>query len=113
MDAAHDAPLVQQLGEAKGDARWPSAGTLLRLPEPPVVVLHVKPAGSGAGVVVRLLNASDTEQQAEIGSALLNVRAAAACDLLENETGSLPVNGGAVTVSIPPRRVAVVRLTVE
>jgi len=113
LDAANDAPLLQHMGEAKGDPRWPAAGTLLRLPEPPIIVLHVKPAAACAGVVVRLLNASDTEQDAVIGSALLTIRAAAACDLLENVTGALPVSGGAVTLSIPPRRIAVVHLSVD
>ncbi len=110
LEAANDAPLLQHLGETKASEQWPATGALLELPQPPVVVLHVKPAADGAGVVVRLLNASDAEQPARIASGLVHIVGAQACDLLEQPTDALTVIDGAVTLSLPPRRIAVVRL---
>jgi hypothetical protein len=108
LEAANDAPLLQQLGEPHGELRLPSSGSLFTLPEPPVVVLHVKPSHDGSGALVRLLNASDEVQTANIGSALVQVGAADRCDLLENVTGSLPVAGGAVQLTLQPREIAAV-----
>ena len=110
LEAANDAPLLQQLGEPKGAGNWPASGALLELPQPPVIVLHVKPAADGAGVIVRLLNASDTEQTARLGSGLVRIVGAEACDLLEQPTGVLAVSDGSVTVSVPARRIVVMKL---
>ena len=73
-------------------------------------MLHVKPAADGAGVIVRLLNASDTEQPARLGSGLVRIVGAEACDLLEQPTGVLAVSDGSVTVNLPARRIAVIKL---
>jgi len=113
MEAAYDAPLLQHMGEPKGERQLPPSGTLLRLPVAPVVTLHVKPAAGSKEIVVRMQNASDTQQTATIGSALLRVVAAAPCDLLETATGALDVVDGSVNVTLPPRRIAVVKLQVE
>ena len=75
------------------------------------MVLHVKPA-TGNQLYVRLLNASDTEQAATVGSGLLRITAAATCDMLERVEGEAPVQDGAVSVSLAPRRVATLLLTV-
>jgi alpha-mannosidase len=108
LEAANDAPLLQQLGEPHGELRLPLAGSLLALPEPPVMVIHVKPAYSGSGALVRLLNASDEAQNATIGSGLVQIGQAVRCDLLENELGPLPVENGAVQLTLQPREMAAV-----
>ena len=103
MEAIHDAPLLQQLGEPHGDLSLPSTGSLLTLPESPVVVLHIKPATEDQGTLIRLLNAGDETQTAVIGSNLIRIGQAQQCDLLENVLGPLPVADGAVhlTLSFP------------
>jgi alpha-mannosidase len=108
LEAANDAPLLQQMGEPHGESLLPASGSLLQLPQPPVVVLHVKPAYDGSGALVRLLNASDTAQNATIGSGLVQIGSAVRCDLLENELGPLEVENGAVQLTLQPRATAAV-----
>jgi alpha-mannosidase len=91
---------------------------LLQLPESfspdsPVLTLHVKPAEHQPGLVVRLFNASDQEQRAQIGSGILRILSAQLCDLLEKPQWSIEVQNGTVTLNIPPRRVTAVLLQVE
>ena len=119
LEAAHAQPLLQHLGEPERHP-WllPEAGPLLRLPqnvspESPVLTMHVKPAERQPGLIVRLLNASDQAQPAEIGSGFLRILSAHWCDLLEKPQGSIEVQNGTVTLNVPPRRVMVVLLNVE
>jgi alpha-mannosidase len=118
LEAAYRQPLVQHLGEPPEETVFPAGEPLLRLPETadpltPVLTLHVKPAWEGSGAVVRLLNASDVEQETCVGSGLLRIHSAQACDLLENPREALPLQDGAVTLKIPPRQIAVLRLQFE
>jgi hypothetical protein len=107
LEAANDAPLMQHMGEPPvAAAAWPASGSLLDLPQPPVVVTHLKPAGEG--MLVRLLNASDSVQTARIGSGLVQITGAGRCDLLENPVSDLPVTGGAVELVLQPREMAAV-----
>lgn len=113
LEALHPTPLFQQLGEAAAaDAFLPERGSLLILPELPVAVLHIKAAPEGAGIIIRLLNASDTPHTAVIQSGLLTISGARRCDVLERPGAALDVRDGQVQVSIEPRRIAVVHLQV-
>ncbi len=117
-DAANPQPLLQQMGEPPADAVFPDSGSLLSLPEAnqpesPVLTLHVKPAWTGSGVIVRLINTSDKEEEASIASGLLSIQSAQECDVLENPQNDLPVKEDAVHIKIPSRRVACVRLEVK
>jgi alpha-mannosidase len=112
LEAANSAPVVQHLGEAPAEnIALPASGSLLDLPDAPVLTLHVKAARDGGGMIVRLLNASDAAQTATIGSSLLKIASAKQCDLLENVEAALNVQGGAVTVGIPARGIRSVLLT--
>jgi alpha-mannosidase len=82
-------------------------------PDSPVLTLHVKPAERGSGVIVRLFNASNQSQSAEIGSGLLRIINAQLCDLLETPQEPKMVQDGTVTLYLPPRRVTTVLLNVE
>jgi hypothetical protein len=119
QEAAYAQPLFQHLGEPKRHpAVLPEAGSLLRLPESfspdsPVSTMHVKAAERRPGVIVRLFNASDEAQPAEIGSGLLHILSAQQCDLLETPQASVEVKDGSVTLNAPPRRVTAVLLQVE
>ena len=119
LEAAYPQPLFQHLGEPKRDSPLhPGAGTLLRLPEnaspeSPVLTFHIKPAERQPGVILRLFNASDEVQPAEIGSGFLHILSAQWCDLLEKPQGSMEVQNGAVTLNVPARRMTVVLLNVE
>lgn len=111
-EALYDQPLAQHLGELTAETPWPASGSLLRLPQPPVMTLHVKPAVDG-GIVVRLLNASDAPRRAEIGSALLRILGAVLCDLFDQPNGGeVAMYDGAVAVEMAPRQLIVLRLQV-
>ena len=119
LEAAHAQPLFQHLGEPESHAPMlPDVGALLRLPESlspdsPVLTLHIKPAESRPGVIVRLFNASDQEQSAQIGSGVLRILSAQLCDLFETPQESIEVQNGTMSLSLPPRRVTTVLLNVE
>ena len=119
LEAAHAQPPFQHLGEPEQDSPLlPEVGALLRLPEhiapeSPILTVHVKPAERQPGVILRLFNASDQAQTAEIGSGLLRIISAQWCDLLETPQGSIDVQNGTVTLNVPPRRLTAVLLAVE
>ena len=118
LDAANAQPLLQHLGEAKAATpQLATEGPLLNLPgsdgvDSPVLTLHVKPVRGAAGVIVRLLNASDQEQTARLTSGQLRIAGARRCTLLEEPGQELALDNGAVEVTLGPRAVAVVQLTV-
>src|SRR5690606_25869073 len=114
LEAAYNQPVIQHLHESTaGDPILPGQGALLRLPESPVLTLHNKRAEDGNGLIVRLLNASDSQQTAVIQSRLLRIQSASCCDLLEDAGEELAVADGAVSLEIPARRVAAGRLQLE
>ena len=109
-EAAHADPLVQHLGEAQSPDPFPEAtASLLRLPAAPVLTLHVQPGPAGS-LDLRLLNASDTEAEAVVGSGALQITSARETDVLGTPGAELNVRDGAVGVSIPARCMAHVRL---
>jgi len=96
------------------DASLPRFATLLTLPEPPVLLLHMAPhwayGGSGDTILVRLLNASDEKQRAQISSALLRLQKAWLCDLFGTAKQTLNVVDGTVALELLPRRLTTVLL---
>ena len=119
LEAAYTQPLLQHLGEPERHSPvLPETGPLLRLPESfspesPILTVHVKAAEQQPGIIVRLFNASDETQPAEIGSGFLRILSAQTCDLLEKTQGSIEVQNGTVTLNLPARRVTAVLLNVE
>jgi hypothetical protein len=110
MEATHARPLVNHLQEpiTSGDP-LPAAGTLLALPEPPVLMINLRRA-AGGGMLLHLLNASDSVRTATVGSGLVTIHTAWRCDLSEETVEELPVRSGDVTLDLPPRRVTAVLL---
>jgi hypothetical protein len=119
LEASHSQPLFQHLGEPPHHGPvFSEAGALLQLPQnispdSPVLTLRIKAAERGPGVIVRLFNASDQTQSAEIGSGFLHILSAQECDLLEKPQRSIEVQNGTVTLNLPARRVTSVFLNVE
>jgi alpha-mannosidase len=119
LEAAQAEPLFQHLGEPPAEGLpLPGSGALLHLPQggttgSPVLTLHVKPAEHRPGIVLRLLNASDDDRLAEIGSGLLRIVGAQICDLLEAPLETVGVQNGLVRVHLAPRRSATVLLDIE
>jgi alpha-mannosidase len=103
-------PLFQPLWEPSvAQTTLPRAGSLLRLPDPPVLTLHVLP--DGAALCLRLLNASDAPATATVGSGLLQIVGAARSDLLGSSAEELATDRGAVTVAMAPREMVALRLS--
>lgn len=114
LETLHAHPMLHPLGEpkiAKGP-RLPERGTLLTLPEPPVLVLHILPDGQGRAVV-RLFNADHTPHRATLGSGLLHIRRAYRADLFGQPQQELDALGGQVEVELPPRRVTALVLELQ
>lgn len=101
-------PLTQHLGEP-ALADNPPAGQLLSLPEPPILVLSMKPLGPGK-MLMRLLNTSQEAQRFEISSGMLKLERAGACNLLGQETEELQVAGGVLRGSLEARSIQVLEL---
>ena len=83
---------------------------MLRFPEEPVLTLHVKPVEDG--VIIRLLNASDSVQEAIVGSGLLTIRQAVLCDALENPLEDIRVEQHKLRLSLESRRLMVLKVVV-
>ena len=114
MEAFHSTPMFQHMGEVPNEpTALPTTGTLLELPQAPIVTLHAKRSIDGQSMILRLLNASESTQTARVDSALLKIKAAGICDLLEQETETLSVAQGRVEFEIEARRVAVVKLRLD
>ncbi len=112
-ETAHSRLLVQPLGEPRAPGPlWPAQGSLLALPADPILTLHVRAGAQPGTLIVKLWNASDTSQAAVIGSGLLRVQAAQACDFFGQAVRELAVNDGAVRWEVPGRQVRVVQVKV-
>jgi hypothetical protein len=89
----------------------PRSGVLLHLPTDPILTLRVWAEESQA--LVRLLNASDQDVEAEVRSGLLRIEGAGWCDLFGDGAQALPVSDGTVRIPLQPRRMATLRLTLS
>ncbi len=105
-------PLVfQHLHETPVEGTsWPREGSLLRLPSAPVLTLHVWPDGDD--ICLRILNASDTSTETEVGSGVLGIDSAGACDLFGAPLSALEVRDGLVSLVLGPRELRTLRLRV-
>jgi hypothetical protein len=105
-------PLFQPLWEpAVAQTTLPRAGSLLRLPDPPVLTVHVLP--DGATLRLRLLNASDAPATATVGSSLLRIVGAARSDLLGSSAEELATDRGLVTVAMGSREMVALCLSLR
>ncbi len=86
----------------------PPTGSLLALPEAPVLTLHIW--SEGDAVFLRLLNASDEHTTATVGSSALRLENAASCDILGASPADLTVEDGAVAIPMGPRALATLRM---
>jgi alpha-mannosidase len=102
-EAGHARPIVQHLGEPAASDLLPTSGTLLHLPQPPILALSLRAFDEG-GALLTLFNASDESRRTTITSGLVKINAAYRCDLFGNRSETLPVNNGALEISVAPRR---------
>ncbi len=110
--AATAPPLFQPLWEpAIAEAALPRAGSLVRLPDAPVLTLHVLP--DAETLCLRLLNASDAPATATVGSAILRITGATRSDLLESSVEDLAIDHGVVKLALGPREMAALRLSID
>lgn len=83
--------------------------TLLKMPEPPMVVVSAEPrwgtSGEVKGVLLRVMNCSDVAGVARFGEGVLGILGAEVCDLLGVGEGELKVEGGWVGLPVEGRRV--------
>jgi hypothetical protein len=114
LEAAMPCIVQNALEAPRPETPLPRSGSLLTLPEPPVLTQHVLPAvWSGAGedgILLRLMNASDEKQVAAVGSGLLRITGAARCDGLGATREPLDVQDGRVSLDLEAREQLTVRL---
>lgn len=103
-EAEHARPVLQHMGEAAAKPLLPSSGTLLNLPQPPILTLSLR-RSSAAGVLVTLLNSSDNSLSAAVASGLLTFKSAWKCDLFGNRLEKIHVNDGILNFSLAARRI--------
>lgn len=136
FEAEHWKPLVNSLNEEPlPAASLPESDSLLSLPEPPVLVLQIKPEeesktpfypaeGGGqsrlreseevpddAAFTLLLRNASDEPQTATLGSGVLSVTGAVSVGLLHQDEEPLETTGEGAAVELAPRET--IRVQVE
>ena len=110
-EAAHARPLVQHMGEPTAAPQLPAAGTLLHLPQPPVLTLGLRADQEHGGLLLTLFNASDEAQVAVIAPALITIQQARVCDL-HGEPGEVLDVANKIEVPLAPRRMVRLNLTV-
>jgi alpha-mannosidase len=105
----HARPVIQHLGEPGAPQLLPASGTLINLPQPPVLALSLRATPDGSALLI-LFNASDNLQTAIVSSGLVHFQTAYRCDLFGNHLEALWVNQGAVEVSMTPRQTITIEL---
>jgi hypothetical protein len=110
MDAAHP-PILQSLGEQQAAAAGlPEEAALLRLPEPPTLVLHARAGHQPRSMVITLVQAADSGAPAVIAPGAVSFTGAYRCDILGNPQNELPLEDGALHLPLAPRETATVCL---
>lgn len=114
-------PIYQSAAQLQLPGAWlPRAGSFLKLPASPVLVLHVLPQwasedaspASGKAVVLRLLNASGVRRTARIADGILKIASAQVCDLFSRPVRSLAVRAGECLIPMDARAMVVVKVEV-
>jgi alpha-mannosidase len=109
-ESEHARPLAQHLGEPAVPSMLPTVGTLLHLPQPPILNMGLRATSKG-GVLLTLFNASDSPQTGALSSALIEIQSAQRCDLFGNPLETLKVNDGVVEITFLPRQTFTVELS--
>lgn len=133
-EAEHHAPLVHPRFERiAAEARGPAKSSLLDLPEPPILVVQVRPSTSGpadihptggvspssvtaTGVELRLMNASDKKHTARVASGVLTLAEAKEVGYLGEigaEAADVAVVDGALEVDLMSRELTTLQLSFE
>jgi hypothetical protein len=102
-ESEHPHPVVQHLGEPAASELLPATGTFLHLPQLPVLTLNLRASKEGC-TLLTLFNASDQVQSTTVTSALIRIDTANRCDLFGNHLEMIPVQDGALELSIAPRQ---------
>lgn len=126
--AEHAEPLTQPLTESRANEQFSRSGTLLNLPEPPVLVTGLRPDRDGllspflgsndpetitGSLIALLLNASDEARTATIDSALLELESGESAAVGGANGAQVRVVDGTASVDLGPRELSAVRLWFE
>jgi len=105
-------PLLVVPATGAAGARWTGAEhSFLRVDQPNVQLTVLKASGqAGQGWIARFIETDGKATEFELDASALGVTAAALCNLVEDETGPLPVKDGKVRVTVKPFSFATVRL---
>jgi hypothetical protein len=109
---AAGSPLVAFPVTGGRGARWPEkARSLLTVNAPNVELTVLKASGeAGRGWIARFVETAGTPTEFEVDATALGIERAQASNLVEDDTGPLPVANGKVRVTVRPFGFATVRL---
>jgi len=110
-EAEHSRPLIQHLGEPTAPEQLPASGTLLHLPQLPILTLNRRKDDDT--IILTLFNASDETQTAKIQSGILHLVKATACGLFGEVEELLSVEDHSLSIEIQPRRIRVIHLWIK
>ena len=104
-------PILQSLGERPATANsLPGEATLLRLSEPPVLVLHARDGHQPGTMLVTLAQTAEAGGPAVIAPGALRFTGAYQCDILGKPQHELPLEDAALHLSLAPHEVTTVCL---
>jgi hypothetical protein len=109
-ESEHSRPPVQHLGEPSSQ-ELPATGTLLHMPEPPILVLNLRAEENS--IIITLYNASSESQIANLRGGILSIHRAAVYGLFGEAEESIPVVDNSISVEILPRMISTIRFYSE
>lgn len=107
-ESEHSRPVVQHLGEPVTLQLLPASGTMLHLPQPPILTLNLHMASGFT--LLTLYNASDEPHTATIQGGLLPIVHGASCGLFGDVQDEIPMQDNSIQVEIASRMVSVIQL---
>jgi len=94
------------------DCKDEEEGAFIEIDNPLTAVLHIKPAESKDGIILRLTNLSErSSETANVRLPNLEIVSASITDMLENDVTPIPLEANSVKVTIPARRIMTIRLS--
>jgi len=103
-------PLIPVCIEGPKDGRLPRSGSFCEVDEPNVMLLALKRADDGNGLVVRLVETEGRKTVARLQLSFTEVSRARLVNLVEEDIRPLEVSEGTVRVPIGPFGIATVRV---
>ncbi|RKY01250.1 hypothetical protein DRP77_10000, partial [Candidatus Poribacteria bacterium] len=105
--AFHSPPIPVPIEDADGDL--PPAGSFLEIEPPDLLLLTLKRAEDGRGLILRLMEAEGREVRAVVRMPLFEVSGAFKTNLAEEDLEPIPVRDGEIAFEVGPFEIVTIR----